>query len=41
MLDTDVRRRISANDLIKDPYIACEDIRLTAFETAGSNFRNY
>lgn len=40
MLDTDARRRITANDLVSEPYIACSDIRLTAFETAGSIFRS-
>jgi hypothetical protein len=40
MLDTDARRRISANELVRDPYVACEDLRLTAFETAGKTYRN-
>ena len=39
MLNTDARSRITASELIKDPFISCEDIRLTAFETSGSLFR--
>lgn len=40
MLDIDARRRVSANELVRDPYVACDDLRLTAFETAGTTFRN-
>jgi len=40
MLDTDARRRISANELVRDSYVVCEDLRLTAFETAGTTFRH-
>jgi hypothetical protein len=39
MLEVDAKKRISAHDLVRDPYIACTDIRLTAFETSGTTFR--
>ena len=39
MLEVDAKKRIKASDLVKEPYISCSDIRLTAFETAGSIFR--
>jgi hypothetical protein len=39
MLEVDAKKRIKASDLVKEPYISCGDIRLTAFETAGSIFR--
>ena len=35
LLDTDYRRRMTADELINDPYIKCEDVRLTVFEKAG------
>jgi len=40
MLDVDAKRRITASELVRDPYIMCSDLRLTAFETAGSTFRS-
>jgi hypothetical protein len=39
MLEVDAKKRIKASDLVKEPYITCGDIRLTAFETAGSILR--
>lgn len=39
MLEVDAKKRITAQELVREPYIACGDIRLTAFETAGSSFR--
>lgn len=36
MLEVDPRRRSVASQLIKDPYVICEDVRMTAFEMAGS-----
>lgn len=39
MLEVDAKKRITAQELVRDAYIACSDIRLTAFETAGSIFR--
>jgi len=38
LLDTDARRRISAHELLKDPFVQCEDIRLTAFELVGAQY---
>ena len=35
LLDTDYRRRMTAEELVNDPYIKCEDVRLTVFERAG------
>lgn len=32
MLETDWRKRITAHELLKDPFIGCHDVRLTAFE---------
>jgi len=36
MLETDPRKRIRASQLIKDPYVICDEVRMTAFEMAGS-----
>ena len=36
MLETDPHRRIRAEQLIKDPYVQCAEVRLTAFEMAGT-----
>ena len=46
MLEVDPYKRISAAQLLKEPYIKGEDIRMTAFEMAGSlsrqlNGRNF
>ena len=35
MLELDPRKRVLADDLLKEPYIIGDDIRLTAFEMAG------
>ena len=35
MLDVDYRKRITAMDIINDPFVKCDDVRLTAFEQAG------
>lgn len=40
MLEVDARKRITASELARDPFILCNDIRLTVFETAGTTFRN-
>ena len=40
MLEIDARKRITAAELVRDPFITCNDLRLTVFETAGSTFRN-
>ena len=39
LLDTDARRRMTAEELIECSYIKCTDIRLTVFEQAGSIMR--
>eukprot|EP00353_Schmidingerella_taraikaensis_P006910 CAMPEP_0185570822 /NCGR_PEP_ID=MMETSP0434-20130131/2987_1 /TAXON_ID=626734 ORGANISM="Favella taraikaensis, Strain Fe Narragansett Bay" /NCGR_SAMPLE_ID=MMETSP0434 /ASSEMBLY_ACC=CAM_ASM_000379 /LENGTH=293 /DNA_ID=CAMNT_0028186031 /DNA_START=1813 /DNA_END=2694 /DNA_ORIENTATION=- len=39
LLDTDARRRMTADELIESTYVKCEDIRLTVFEQAGSIMR--
>ena len=36
MLEVDPRRRAVASSLIKDPYVLCEDVRMTAFEMAST-----
>jgi hypothetical protein len=32
----DPRRRLQAVHLIKDSYVTCDDLRMTAFEMAGT-----
>ena len=36
MLQTDPHRRLQAHHLIKDPYVQCEGVRMTAFEMAST-----
>lgn len=38
LLEVDSHKRITARDLLKDPFIRCEDVRLTAFEHVGALF---
>jgi len=40
MLEVDCNKRITAQELVRDPFILCNDLRLTVFETAGTTFRN-
>lgn len=35
MLEVDPRRRCQAIHLLKDPYVTCDDVRMTAFEMAS------
>lgn len=35
-LEVDPRRRLQAVHLIKDSYVTCDDLRMTAFEMAGT-----
>ena len=39
LLETEARRRMKAADLLKQPWINCEDLPLSIFETAGVLFR--
>ena len=39
LLDVDYRRRMTAKDLVRDPWIKCSDLPLTVFENAGHAFR--
>lgn len=39
LLELDPRRRYRASDLMREPWIKCNDMPLTIFETAGSIFR--
>ena len=34
LLDIDYRRRITARELIKDPWVKCTDLPLTVYENA-------
>jgi serine/threonine protein kinase len=38
LLDPDVRRRMTASELLRDPFVQCTDVRLTAFEHVGAFF---
>lgn len=39
LLETEPRRRMKAAELLKQPWINCEDLPLSIFETAGVLFR--
>lgn len=39
LLEPDARRRYRASDLMREPWVKCNDMPLTIFETAGSLFR--
>lgn len=39
LLEVEPRRRIKACELLKQPWINCEDLPLSIFETAGVLFR--
>lgn len=46
MLEVDPRKRVQAHQLIREPYVICDEVRMTAFEMAGSicrqnNQRNF
>ena len=36
MLQTDPRKRFRVENLISDPYVLCEGVRMTAFEMAST-----
>ena len=36
MLEIDPRRRLQAHHLLREPYIMCDEVRMTAFELAGT-----
>jgi hypothetical protein len=36
MLEVDPRKRLQSHHLIRDPYVLCDEVRMTAFEMAGS-----
>ena len=36
LLEIDPRRRLQAHHLLREPYIMCDEVRMTAFELAGS-----
>jgi hypothetical protein len=36
LLEIDPRRRLQAYHLLREPYIMCDEVRMTAFELAGS-----
>ena len=36
MLEVDPRKRLQAYHLIREPYVVCDEVRMTAFEMAGS-----
>ena len=40
MLEVDPRRRLQAHHLIKEPYVTCEEVRMTAFEMASTVARS-
>jgi hypothetical protein len=40
LLELNQTRRIRASDLIKDPWIRCQDLPLSVFEQAGTFHRN-
>lgn len=40
MLEVDWRKRITAQELLREPFVACHDVRLTAFEQAGGICRS-
>ena len=39
LLEIDARRRFRAYELIREPWIQCQDLPLSVFETAGGLFR--
>ena len=39
LLEVDSRRRFRAYELIREPWIQCQDLPLSVFETAGGLFR--
>lgn len=39
LLEVDSKRRFRANELIREPWIKCNDLPLSIFETAGGLFR--
>ncbi len=36
MLEVDPRKRSQAHHLLREPYIMCDEVRMTAFELAGT-----
>jgi hypothetical protein len=36
MLETDPRKRAQAKDMIREPYVICDEVRMTAFELSGT-----
>jgi hypothetical protein len=40
LLDVDPRKRTQAAQLMKEPYVMCENVRMTAFEMASTIARN-
>lgn len=39
LLEVDSRRRLRANELLREQWIQCQDLPLNVFETAGGLFR--
>ena len=39
LIEVDYRRRFKAHELIREPWIKCQDLPLSIFETAGGLFR--
>ena len=39
LLEVDSRKRYRASELMREPWIKCQDMQLSIFETAGSLFR--
>jgi serine/threonine protein kinase len=39
LIEPDTRKRYRASELMREPWIKCNDLPLSVFETAGSIFR--
>jgi len=39
LVEPDPRKRYRASELMREPWIKCNDLPLSVFETAGSLFR--
>ena len=39
LVEVDQRKRFTAQDLVREPWIKCKDLPLSIFESAGGLFR--
>jgi hypothetical protein len=39
LIEPDTRKRYRASELMREPWIKCNDLPLSVFETAGALFR--